>query len=318
MSEETSVTGISENIEASVDASIKAKKEINGNELLLKGKRIGISISDSPDLLKLGYSSMHLQDASIEFARYLLVHGATLVYGGDLRQGGFTFLFSELAKLYSSKETYNDFRFKNFFAWPIHLKLTRLDELDFKKNRVEIVKLPPPINVQVDPVKAVVPDTNENKAIWAKSLSFMREQITADTDARIFIGGQTKNYKGKYPGIIEEALLAMQDNKPVYLVGAFGGASKEIVDLIEGARSYVLSEEYQFSEKGFEEFVMYWNQTQPEKIDYADLSKFFRDYGLKKLCENNGLSEEENKRLFVSDNLQELIYYVLKGVHHSL
>jgi hypothetical protein len=54
---------------------------------------IGISISNSPDLMKNGFSSTHLNDAIVEFARYFLVHGVKLAYGGDLREGGFTEVF---------------------------------------------------------------------------------------------------------------------------------------------------------------------------------------------------------------------------------
>ena len=314
MEKEINIAGASQNILGTADKSILSKDEKFPDKLLLSGKKVGISISDSADLLKLGYSSVHLQDAAVEFARYLLVHGATLVYGGDLRKDGYTNLFSELSRLYTTKETYNQFRFKNYFAWPVHLALTKSNELDFRQNKVEIVKLPPPGTVNIDPAIDIAPDTNENKSIWAKSVFYMREMMNDDCDARIFLGGQVQNFRGRYPGIIEEAYLALSKNIPVYFVGTYGGATKEIINLITDQPANTLSENYQFSDAGYKEFYTYWNGTEPEKIDYKELSGFFKNYGLKIFCNNNGLNEEENLRLFEINNLPGMIYYVLKGL----
>jgi hypothetical protein len=56
----------------------------------LKGQLIGLSISNCTDLAERGMSLVHLEDAMVECARHLLVQGASLGYGGDLRPGGFT------------------------------------------------------------------------------------------------------------------------------------------------------------------------------------------------------------------------------------
>jgi SLOG cluster2 len=314
MEKEVNTTGISGNIADSIDKDILAKKDVLQDQELLTELRVGISISDSPDLFKLGYSMMHLQDASIEFARYLLVHGATMIYGGDLKKDGFTNLFSELARLYTIKDRSKEFRFKNYFAWPIHLQLEKSNELDFKQNKVEIIKLPPPASVKADPSQYLARDTNEAKAIWAKSLAYMRQQMNAGCDARIFLGGKTKDFGGKYPGVIEEALYALKDNKPVYFIGAYGGATKEIINLINNQAAEVMTEGYQIADKDYAGFYNYWNSNEADKINYTELSGFFKEYGLQKICQANGLDEEENQRLFTTNNLTEMIFYVLKGL----
>ena len=78
------------------------------------GWRVGISISNSPDLALRGLglrklagekeapSSGHLRDAMCEFARFLLAGGTTLAYGGDLCTGGFTEVLFELVAAYRS------------------------------------------------------------------------------------------------------------------------------------------------------------------------------------------------------------------------
>jgi hypothetical protein len=282
---------------------------------LLKNLKMGISISDSPDLEESGYSSMHLQDASVEFVRYLLVHGATMIYGGDLREGGFTFLFSELAKLYGRKERDGEYRFKNYFAWPVHLKLNKPDELDFKQSKVAIEKLPLPDFVKdINSSEFLSWEGNEAKIIWAKSLSYMRETMNKNCHARIFLGGQVKGFKGKYPGIIEEAFYALKDNMPVYFIGAYGGATGEIIKMLKGEHSEIINEEHQISDKEYKIFYDYWNKTETEKIDYKEMAYFFNQYGLQQICRANGLTKEENLRLFITNDLAEMIFYVLKGL----
>ena len=36
------------------------------------------------------------------------------------------------------------------------------------------------------------------------------------------------------PSVIEEALLALQSRKPLYLAGLLGGASRQVIDALEG------------------------------------------------------------------------------------
>ena len=312
---EQNIAGASQNILGTADKDIRDKQKKSGSDRLFDGLKIGISISASPDLLKLGYSAMHLQDAAIEFARYLLVNGATLVYGGDLRAEGFTHLFSELARLYTNKETQARFRFKNYFAWPVHLALTKTMELDFRQNKVQIEKIPPPNTINADLQNAIQPDSNENKRILAKSLTYMRETMISDCDARIFLGGQIQNFRGVYPGIVEEAYLALSKKIPVYFIGAYGGATREIIKLLQNKTSEKLNENYQFEDKAYEEFYHYWNSIEKNvPLDYAKLATFFTQIGPAKLAALNGLSEEENSRLFEINYLPGMIFYVLKGL----
>lgn len=58
--------------------------------IFLSGRCIAFSISRSPDMEVLGMGREHLDDAMTEIARHLIACGATLAYGGDLREKGFT------------------------------------------------------------------------------------------------------------------------------------------------------------------------------------------------------------------------------------
>ena len=76
--------------------------DIESSRLFLNRVSIGISISESDNLKLLGFSTAHLNDIMIETARYILAAGGNIVYGGDMRKGGFTELMFELLKYYKS------------------------------------------------------------------------------------------------------------------------------------------------------------------------------------------------------------------------
>ena len=71
---------------------------------------IAISISESSDMPALGLSDQHLRDAMAEIARHMLALGANLVYGGDLRQCGFSELLFELVARHRRDADENDDR----------------------------------------------------------------------------------------------------------------------------------------------------------------------------------------------------------------
>ena len=64
----------------------------------------------------------------------------------------------------------------------------------------------------------------------AEELTTLRRCITAllNPGCRVCLGGKTSGYKGKEPGIIEEARLALELDKPLYLLGGFGGATRRL------------------------------------------------------------------------------------------
>lgn len=241
-----------------------------------------------------------------------------MVYGGDLRREGFTEAFSDLAYQYRSIRKLKTFCFENYFAYPIYCSITRQNELEFKKNRTSVIKVPPPQELGINENDYIHPVTEEQKFIWAASLTKMRDQMIASTNARILIGGKCSNYLGKMPGIIEEAMITLSMDKPLYLIGAFGGASKQVIDAIRGnGFSYGNSVFHKSSE--FTAFKLFYNdKVAVNKIDIKEDELMFSQYGLENLSKNNGLTIEENIRLFETPHLSEIIYYIFKGLSKIL
>jgi hypothetical protein len=76
----------------------------------------------------LGLAREHLDDAMAEIARHVLAMGAHLVYGGDLRAGGFTELLFELVAKHTPTANIGEgVRASNFLPWPVHLGLRAKD-----------------------------------------------------------------------------------------------------------------------------------------------------------------------------------------------
>ncbi|UAB82849.1 hypothetical protein INR75_11470 [Zunongwangia sp. SCSIO 43204] len=317
MKKENKVTN--KDLDKFVAEEIKEKsnqKEIN----LLKGRNIAVSISDSPDIENLGFSLEHQKNLITEITRFLIIHGSTLVYGGDLRQNGFTRLFSTLVHQYRPSKEINKKFFENYFSFPIHLKLSRTDVLEFKKNGVFPVLVDPPEGLGIDETKFYDPVGNDNLFIWSESLSKMRHEMQSNTDARIFTGGSISNFKGKYPGLLEECLLALESNIPVYLTGIFGGITMKIIEGLKGKKPQELTLEWQSSQnKTYEDFVSYYNSKKStDQINYEQCTQFLNTFTLERLSKNNGLTTEENERLFNSIHTSEIIFLIMKGLQNKL
>jgi hypothetical protein len=284
---------------------------------LLTDKKIGISISESEDLQRLGYSEAHLQDAKIEISRHLISTGAVLMYGGDLRDNGYTRTLFELVESYKPGEIDEDrLSLINYLGWPLHITLT--DELRAtisQRVKFESPGLPSDLPVNLNPKKYLKPKTPKEYYTWARTMTFMRRKMTKSNHARIVLGGKSLGFKGKYPGIVEEVYLSIKAGKPTYLIGAYGGITNDVITALMGKQPERLTEKYQFSTKVATDNRVYFNKTTPkdvEEIDYIKLVEFFNESGIDSL--NNGLTKEENKRLFRTIHIPEMVSLILKGL----
>lgn len=279
----------------------------------LESKNVAISISESPDSSTLGIGKAMFEDLSVELARHLLISGAHLVYGGDLRPGGFTELFKDLAYQYGIYEKDKSFKnyFTNYLAWPIYIGMTPVSQAEYKVCRVNCQKAEIPDTIPVGLRDLMVPPTTvENLYYWAESLKSMRHEMENHIDARIILGGRLTGFKGYMPGLYEEAINAAKANHPLYLLGGFGGASARLIQLIKGKTSSDKLFEECCSHHLYQEFVSYLDKEKAE-MNFKVLDVFSNNMSVLK----NGLSKEENEQLFVTTNVTEIIALVLKGLH---
>ena len=273
-----------------------------------KPKRIGISISDSPDMKVLGFGNGHLRDAMTEVATYLLASGDHLAYGGDLRENGFTWTLFELASRYTrqpnvfishsrhDQDSVDELvaqlrRVVNYFAWPVHIRMTN-DQLDLLAGEVDNVADLKFLDMEGDPItmehRREIPTSDPDDATWAEGLTAMRRTMQGEIDARILLGGRVEEYKGRMPGVAEEALLSLQSDQPVFLLGCFGGCARDISETLGLAETGSVSRPW-------------WEGRQE-----------FESYGPHNL--KNGLSTEENRVLAQSPYIDQWLPLLLRGL----
>lgn len=280
---------------------------------LLQGKSVAISVSENEDLENLGFTVQHLNDITIEIARYIIANDGKALYGGDLRQNGFTNLFSELSNQY--KRINDDSSgFCNYFVFPNKKELSRSTRIHFLSKNIEIHEVEDPKTLSIDYSCKYDPKTNiEHRHVYSECFKSMRIEMAKDCSARVLVGGKMTNYLGYVPGVIEEALYTLRENKPLYLIGAFGGATQKLIKTLKRERVDELTNDFQYNSEFLKEFKAYVS-SKCNYTDYDILKTELSQFDVNKLSELNGLSEEENEILFTSKNIHEIMYYLMKGL----
>lgn len=184
------------------------------------GVRVGISVSDSTDLERMGLSARHCDLAVAELARAVLIAGGALVYGGRIQPKGFTQVLMEEVNKFAGRLD----ALTICLAASEHRTLSDEALGRFRKGLGLTARV-----VCLDEVGEVVdggnrrPDTSE--ADRSRGLTAMRRYVTAITDARVIVGGKLIGYQGTMPGVVEEAILSIRSQQPLFVAGGFGGAS---------------------------------------------------------------------------------------------
>jgi hypothetical protein len=264
----------------------------------LAGVRVGLSVSESADLSRLGLSAEHVRLVVVEIARAIILAGGTVVYGGRLRPAGFTEVIMQEVRrfgderqaleIYVSHSEHEEIAAEDIRAIDRRLGSSgALRLLDASGGVVSISRR------QQSPHTSLVPAT---------ALTAMRRTVTDRIHARIAVGGALSGYKGTEPGVLEEARLTLEAGKPLYVAGGYGGAAAAIAKALE-----------------FDDFV--WA---PEDFP-VDASSAGVDDALKRLSSafsasepRDGLTKEERKILAVSHrpaNIATLLVLGLSRLH---
>ncbi|GKT00806.1 hypothetical protein AVKW3434_15475 [Acidovorax sp. SUPP3434] len=259
---------------------------------VLRNHVIVVSISESPDMGYLGLSERHLQDAMAEIARHLLALGARLSYGGDLRAGGFSELLFELVQRHRRDvEEDSPVGIKNFLAWPVHLRMpfAEIDRAAVElKGIADLVCLDENGTCMSLETRRQIQEREPSAAEWDDGLTAMRRAVRAESHAHIVLGGRVDNFKGSMPGIAEESILSLESNSPLFVLGGFGGCSRDIAETLGLADPWAPL-----------------NRAWRERATFAK----FRPNSL-----NNGLTEAENRILAKTPHIDQAIILILKGL----
>lgn len=295
----------------------KTPMEQQAEDHKLDDIQIAISVSDSEDLPFLGIGREMLCDLTVELSRHILKAGGRMIYGGDLRKDGYTKLFRDLSDQYGKyeKEKQNVIYFTNYLSWPIYNKMSMVDKADYLGCRVQLVECEPSADVPVDIKNEFVPPVRDDlRYMWATSLTSMRQQAETQAKARVLVGGKIKGFSGCMAGIVEEFITAKLANHPVYLIGGFGGAAKLLTEIIEKKNGLKAKELLNIAceDNKYRELYGYY-EAKGQHIDYSIIdSVSVEDFRY------NGLTDEENLKLFHSVNIMEIVSLILKGLSKTV
>jgi hypothetical protein len=232
---------------------------------------IAFSISyHRENMLARGLGLEHLRELLIRLARPMLRQDASLAYGGHWKEteGNFTY---DLLRLISAEQEDNsragtDTRLQigvlyNHSSWPHYLDISRRIEAQWI-NACRIVRVTQQ-QAGFSPTEIASDADLQNKtprAIFnaAVTLSAMRRLATASmfidipgaapeeipaVKARVLLGGKLGAFSGFLPGLFEEALVTFESDRPLYILGGFGGAAETLANAIL-ARGNKIPEEF--------------------------------------------------------------------------
>jgi SLOG-like protein len=243
----------------------------------------------------------HFRLALGEIARCVLVSGGLLAYGGHLKPDGYTaFLVHELER-YSRR----DRPLRICLAWSEHQKIA-LSEIEAERRRLglygEIVCLDVD-GKEIDPSLGRSEDAlpPHDGAVVRHCLTQLRLYMGRNTQGRVFIGGKREGFQGEMPGLLEEALFALEEGQPVYLAGGFGGITWDI------ARELGIDDGAWFPQAS--------NAPAPDERVVRGMARL-RDIAGKtdRRSLENGLTEKENRQLAACHRPSEIAALVSLGL----
>ncbi|MBZ9814747.1 TIR domain-containing protein [Mesorhizobium sp. CA7] len=305
---------------------------------------VGVSLSNAPDSDRYGGSPEHLATFADDLVLYLLISGLRVAYGGVLGHDGLqngtvqgdsiNYVERLLAMVRSHSMLLSEVAGKppipieNWVAWPIHCRFGDNEIRQYGQEAVlRDLDAPPELNVtpeELDPLENgfFAPDTLARRYAWARSLTFMRESMQKETSARVVMGGKLEHYQGIWPGVLEEGVISVRTRQPLYILGLFGGAGRLLVDALRGFEREELTSAWLARKmpNTIDLLAEYQRRGHPAVQTPEELAAELKRAGAAGLSAalNNGLSEEENSELVVSDDPQRIVTLILTGLSRKL
>jgi hypothetical protein len=280
---------------------------------------LSISEPEEHDLVRHGVDSSHLDIAFLDLSRHLLAAGYSLAYGGDLRLRGFTDRLFDLVRAYRlpaepAQESEPQGRDDEISSPPKRVRVYLADYihdaafpqvLADARNVADVVRVSagaPPAEIDGDA-----------EAMNAQALTAMRRRITDDSVARIMIGGRLLGAAGRAPGVLEEAWCSVASEKPLFVVGVFGGVSEMVADALVDERRVSERMDAIAADERYRRLSGRLAAVSGDApADGAAMLSDITARGIDGL--HNGLNREENRNVFTSRDLDLVIGLVLRGL----
>jgi hypothetical protein len=206
-----------------------------------QGLLVGLSSGgDDRELAVYGIGMEHVEELMVRLAMRLLSDGHRLAFGGTLgvADRDLTQYLIDTAHRWSDEDSArtvdisrpNTWPIVNYSAWPRYKSITE----EQKAKLVGICQfhaIDPPLASQVTKAKENTPA--QDKRLEADALTAMRKYSAEQVDFRIVWGGKIKGSSGWIAGILEEVVCTLELNKPLIVLGGFGGCARLIADFLK-------------------------------------------------------------------------------------
>lgn len=302
-----------------LDGKWNRREDLRPNPL--RRMRIGISVSASETWTEIGLIAQHQDDIAENLALQLILLGAKVVWGGDLRPDGFGRQLKMVVQTYQHP-AHPPQDHVGMYS-PFSLDPSRsldVNALEARRVFAEVKTMGCPVQGEVLPLAS----SADGRALVALGLSLMRVEIAEKCDARILLGGGLSTFQGIYPGIAEEAYETIKAKRPIYIIGGFGGAARAVYEAIASRNSHGATELLRASCRAgaaATDAVRLAHSRYVEKakrpevgFDPEAMVDAFSQFGLAGLAKSNGLSESDNERLSYTQDIHEILELIVKGV----
>ncbi len=209
---------------------------------------VGISVSPCEDATLIGYDARQINRIVIRMAQYFLDRDMRVIFGHDWREDGVMRAVADFAGIVAARAEADgggsdgerslgsadraEPRMVNVV--PTGRESLNRSALEAQHDSGGFLKVIP-LREESDHIPQQLAGVREpyvrphRQVGRAAELTALRKHITQllDPGCRICLGGKTSGYQGNEPGVMEEARLALEYGKPLYLMGGFGGATRE-------------------------------------------------------------------------------------------
>lgn len=205
---------------------------------------VGISVSPCEDATRIGYDARQINRIVIRMAQYFLDRDMRVIFGHDWREDGVMRAVADFAAVVAARaEVGNGGQSPGIAARtearmlnvvPTAKESLSRSALEAQHDSGGVLKVIP-FNDGLEYMPEQMASVRERyvgpqrRVGRPAELTALRNHITQllDPGCRICLGGKTSGYQGDEPGVMEEARLALEYRKPLYLMGGFGGAARE-------------------------------------------------------------------------------------------
>jgi len=278
---------------------------------------LSVSAAAPADLHARGLSQLHLRFLFTELVRHILAAGGCIAYGGKLddpvsSEPNFTRIMLDMVGGYRPDLRPDDSRLVNFVAATVWNAEDPAKKAEYQQT---VAHYEGRFQVEQCPMAPLQPvDVASPRARAALALTSVRERMTGECAARVVIGGTLAPYLGRYPGVVEEAVLMAGAHKPLFVVGGFGGAGAALAAHLQGQAIPELTQQWHVDHaNGVAELAGALTGTAYALQLDTDLATALPPGGWEAL--HNGLSNDDNARLATTTDVDEVVALVLRGLH---